>query len=321
MDQITDLAAKQNYAVIPEFKLDGQRGLESRRILDAQEEICLVLNDQAGQLDDWREHVIQLLSKPLVDEDDDEITGEEYDDSTKLQDEILVYAQLLRTVIADRQLALSGQVNTLVEHEIKNAERLAKIGEGPFPERFLELLEIRNQIKPPFTPGFPLYSSRGVISELRALALKLRNDASRGNARAAAELCIVESHMSSIQSELAEQNKVIVQLEREIERFTDAVNARLDYYRQLQDVSDMVADYDGPTDERALARVLGQEEILRAKLATAQAKHRYRRSSLYEPPRSRPELTPRQCSISRRQTRLTSNGLALFAKPHSPSAF
>lgn len=52
------------------------------------------LNEQADVIDDLREHVIQLLLKPLVDADDEgEITGEEYEDSTKVQDHLMVYSR------------------------------------------------------------------------------------------------------------------------------------------------------------------------------------------------------------------------------------
>jgi E3 ubiquitin-protein ligase SHPRH len=277
MDKIKDLATSQQFAVIPEFQFMDKKGIESRTIIDATEEIAGVLNDQADQLDEWREHVIQLLLKPLVDEDVDEneITGEEYEDSTKLQDEILVLIQFLRTAIADRHAALSGQRNELVEHELKTAERLALDGEGPFPEKFLDNLKVREAIKPHYSEGDSLCSVRGIISELRGLHVKLRHESATGSGRARTELAIVESQMKFVQAQLAAQLKVTTAMEQELEQFTGTLNARLEFYRQLQGLSDMVAEYDGEANGETLAIVFGQEESLRAKLATAQAKQRY----------------------------------------------
>jgi E3 ubiquitin-protein ligase SHPRH len=67
------------------------------------------LDAQANQIDEWREHLIQILLRPLVDEDDGlEVNGDEYEESTKLQDEVMVYVHALRTMIADRHKYLTG---------------------------------------------------------------------------------------------------------------------------------------------------------------------------------------------------------------------
>ncbi|KAK3378045.1 SNF2 family N-terminal domain-containing protein [Podospora didyma] len=275
MEKLANSAAEQDFAVIPESKPVNQKGLETHKIVDALEQLGEALSRQADHLDDWREHVIQLLLKPLVDEENDEITGEEYEDSTKLQDEILVYVQVLRAAIADRQTVITGQKNYLVEHETKAATRMAKDGDGPFPEKLLELFEARDAIKPPSVEGDPLSSLRGLISELRGLTVKLRSDALTGSSRAATELAIVSHLLKLTQQEQTEQGKAAAKMEQEVERFVNILNARLEFYRQLQAVSDMVAVYEGPSDDAALQAVLRQEETLQKKLATAEGKHRY----------------------------------------------
>lgn len=300
MGRLASAAAQQSFAVIPEFKSISQRGIESRRVADALEELGASLNEQANQLDDWREHVIQLLLKPLVDEESEETTGEEYEESTKLQEEILVYLQILRTALADRQAAITGQKNFLVEHEIKVAARMASEGNGPFPERLLQLLKIRDAIKPPFVEGDPLGSLRGLVSELRGLSVQLRHEAAAGSVRAANELAIISSLFKTMLSQQAEQTKAARAMEKEIQRFMDTVNARIEYYRQLQEVSDMVGEYDGPLGDReldaALRDIQRQEEDLRAKVAAAEAKHRYCKFSRRKIPRHE-WLTARRQSV------------------------
>ncbi len=278
MEKLFNAAAQQAFAVIPTFKSVGKKGIESRRVADALEELMVALDDQAVEVDDWREHVIQLLSRPLVDEENDEITGEEYEQSTKLQDEILVYLQILRIALADRQAAVTGQKNFLVEHEMKVAARMATEGDGPFPEKLLELLKVRDFVKPPFVEADPLTSMRGLVSEMRGLSAKLRSDAST---RAANELVVVSDLLKSTLRHQAEQSKAATAIEKEIERFMDTLNARIEYYRQLQEVSDMVGEYEGSLEAKALDAALQavqrQEEGLQTKLATAEAKHRYRK--------------------------------------------
>jgi E3 ubiquitin-protein ligase SHPRH len=275
MDGLAESASRQDFAVIPELESIDQKGIESRRIVEVFEGFCGILNEQANVLDEWREHVIQLLLRSLVDEETDEITGEEYEQSTKLSEEILVYVQALKTVLADRHQILSGQPNFLIEHEYKGAVRLATEGEGPCPEKLLELFQIRDQLKPDFEDGNELSSLRGIIAALRNLSTKLQPGAGSGNQRSVAELAIVTHQLKIVQKQLTDQSKAITSIEKEAELFTNTMNARIEFYRQLQAVSDTVADYEGDKTDQALQNVRRQEEAAQTSLSVAQGRHRY----------------------------------------------
>lgn len=279
MSEISRKASEQQFAEIPELLVKTERGIESGRIIDNLEVLYGELNDQANAIDEWREAVIQLLLKPLLDEEDEiETTGEELMDSAKIQDELMVYVQALRAVIADRLDAMSGQTNELIKHETQASLRMAKEGEGPAPQKLLELMEIRTRIKPQTVDT----SMRAAISEFRSLGLRLGNE-ERRTQRVAAEHTITLEHLKSTQTMLREQSKVATALETEIERFSATMNARLEYYRQLQSVSDSVLPYDGAKTEDALQRLIKTEEGLQRKLASGEGKHRYRKCILAFP--------------------------------------
>lgn len=78
------------------------------------------------------------------------------------------------------------------------------------------------------------------------------------------------------QAQIQAQTKAINAMERENDHFTKAMNSRLDYYRQLQAVSDSVAPYEGPTDAQAIANYVRAEESSSKKLTSLEGKHRYR---------------------------------------------
>ncbi|KAK2602150.1 hypothetical protein N8I77_008706 [Diaporthe amygdali] len=277
MKKISDAAYKQSFAVIPEYKSVDKRGIESRAVVEDLEELAAALNEQADQLDDWREHVIQLLLKALVDEDDEvEITGDEYEDSTKLMEEIVVYIQILRAAIADREEAVTGAPNELVKHEARVSLQQAFTGEGPFPEKVIELFAVRDRIKPqPPREAKELHSLRAVVAKLRTMTVKLRHDAANGSNRAKLELEIVSEQLKTTQKQLSEQQKVTQAMASELDLFTSTMNARVEFYRQLQNVSDSVAPYEGPTGDAQMNILLGQEETLAEKLEASNAKHRY----------------------------------------------
>jgi len=116
---------------------------------------------------------------------------------------------------------------------------------------------------------------RAAISDLRGLQTRLTRDTAP-TAREAVEARIVAAHMASTHAQLTEQNKAASALESEIESFKTAMNTRLEYYRQLQAVSDAVLPYEGAKTDEATAKMTQTEEDIRRKLSSAEAKHRYR---------------------------------------------
>ncbi|TLD16730.1 uncharacterized protein PgNI_02379 [Pyricularia grisea] len=278
MTRIEARAKKQDFVVIPELTCDLRPGVETMSIVDRVQVLCETLNDQANWLDEWRERLIGLLCKPLIDEEE-EVTGDEYGDSTKVQEEIIVYVQVIRATIADRLAAMSGQqVSKLVVDETRVSLAQATKGEGPAPELLIELLATRDKIAP--GPGSD--SIRGFLGELRTLATSLR---SQGSGRAQLELGIVEKLQKSLADQSWDQSKAHTALESEIDKFTTIMNARVDYYRQLQAISDDVSPYDvildkdGERDEDATARAMfslkNEEERLAQIVEKVGTEHRY----------------------------------------------
>ncbi|KAI0201296.1 SNF2 family N-terminal domain-containing protein [Astrocystis sublimbata] len=249
MKKLQERADTQSFIEIPDIIVSDIHGIETGRTAEHLGILAGSLNEQADAIDDLRENVIQLLLKPLVDaEDDQAITGEEYEDSTKVQDHLMVYSLTLGALIGDRQEALTGLPNERIRYEVNVAEGMAKEGEGHAPEKLLELLEVRAEVKPQ-PRGTSL---RGIIGQLRELSTELRHNATEGSNRARAELQIVNTQLRAAQDILTKQTKATMSLEKDLEFFTSAINARVEFYRQLQDISDSVAtaDIQGDFDSR-----------------------------------------------------------------------
>lgn len=273
MNTIAQKASTQAFVQIPEFLSNPpQGGIESHRILERLDELAIAFDNQAEVIDEWREKTIQFLLKPLVDEGDDvEITGDEYEQSTKIQDEVLVYVLALRAIVSDRSEALTGIENKLIEYDVNLALRLAKKEEGHCPEKTLELLGQREELR----PSKDLGSVRGIVAELRTLQTSLNSDSLRGSQRAQNEMSLVVQQLHATQKQLSEHVKVTAALEKEVELFTTVMNTRVEYYRQLQSISDSVAPYDGPDDPNIETRMKRDEEDYATKVASARSKHRY----------------------------------------------
>lgn len=271
MSTIKSGARNQSYVTIPNFTpLRFSGGIESRNILSRLEDLTDRLNRQAEQLDEWREKMIELLTLPLVDQDEDDLQGDEYEISTRQQEEVYVYLEALRALVADRHDALSGQSNELIKHEMAFALQRANEGAGHSPDLLKQLLAVRAGLK----PGEDLGSIRGIVTELRVL-----KSTQNGSSRANTEVTMINSVLQTLQNDATKQAKAVTGLERELDIYRDTMNARLEYYRQLQTISDAVAPYEEELSEDILRTTLeemrGDEAKLQAKIEISKARGRY----------------------------------------------
>lgn len=297
MKTISEKTQKKQFVHIPKMKPHiYSRGLESYRLLNKFEDLCTALNANAEQYNEWRDVMVKLVSQSLIDQEENaELEGNEYEWSTKHQDEMYVYMESLRCMYADRNDALTGQRNTLISHEVKMGIIQAQKGEGPSPQLFLSIMKRRSEL----IPDPQLGSLRGIVSELRSLATSLEWQASGSSSRARAELELVGMILKNAGQMLSEQLKVSTNLEREVEMFRDTMNNRLEYYRQMQQISDTVAPFDEesagkPLDEILFAEKLQQEEGIDAKISSLRSKRRY---LIHLRDESDPEDSSRICII------------------------
>ncbi|KAK5952669.1 hypothetical protein OHC33_006261 [Knufia fluminis] len=272
---------KNTFTILPNLEYsddDDFGGIESRKVFEKLYHYCKAMNEQAEQFQSMRAKMTDMLCRVLIDEEEGvELTGEEYEDSTKHQDEMYVVMEMLRALFADRSDAISGQENLLLKQETKQFLRSAKEGEGPAPDLMIKLLGQREKVRiDPSQQG----SLRGITNEIRSLASSLEWQESVST-RAKAELVIVNRILQHVQKLQAAQAKSINALEQEVNLFRDTMNARLDYYRALQVISDMVApigkeeDVGKPVNQAWVDRLSGVEETAAKKLSVAMSKKRY----------------------------------------------
>lgn len=299
IDSIHVRKSTNGFVAIPslDYSVDDFGGIESRKVFEKLYNYCKAMNVQAEQFQDVRGKMVDMLDRTLIDKEDNiELTGDEYEDSTKLQDEMYVLMEMLRALFADRSDAISGQENLLLKQETKTFLRQAKENEGPSPELMIRLLTEREAKR--IVPGRD-GSLRGIMTEIRSLATSLEwQESTSGRARA--ELSIVNKLLDFVQKTLATQSKAITALEQEVNFFRDAMNARLEFYRALQRISDMVApigeeDHVGrPIDTAWLSRLRVAQEAASKKLSVALSKRRY---LLHLKNESETDGTARICTI------------------------
>ncbi|OCT54437.1 SNF2 family helicase/ATPase [Cladophialophora carrionii] len=256
----------------------GLGGIESKKIFEKLHLFCEAMNVQAEQFHALQKKMADFLGQALIDEDEGvELQGDEYESSTKHQDEMYAYMEALRALLADRNEAISGQENMLIKQEMKQFLSVAKEGEGPAPDVMLRLLAEREQKR---VKASEFGSLRGIVAQLRQMVSSLQWQEGNNQNRASHELAILERLLKHMQQLGAAQVKALTALEQDVNHFRDTMNSRLEYYRALQKLSDQVAPYREDSigqllDDRLYQSFLADEMRLQQKIDSISAKLRY----------------------------------------------
>lgn len=288
MKRIGTLVTKDNFTKMPQVKrLKDFGGIESRRIVETSDALFTVVTEQGKIIDTWRAKMAEYLLKPLVDKDDAEIemTGDEYEDSTKLQDELYAYFDAIKAVQADLNTFITSEDAVLIDYEVKQRIRDVKTWLDPevpeerkptpphAPELTLELCAIRNKFRARKQDGF---SIRALIHEVRSIETSLQMYESGPRA---AERNMMHNHLVSLQSVFSSFSKALLGLEKEIDLFRETQNQRLEFYRQLQELSDDVQPHKEVLDETldlvGLQIATQKEEEQSVALAKLKTQERY----------------------------------------------
>ena len=230
-------AAEQGF---PEVEEAG--GMESCKVFDDLDRVAYHYNKLISQVLEWRDELVKLLSRPLVDDAadvvDDSTQGDEYEKSTLEQDEAYARMDVFRAAVTDLSELLTGHQNALVKTDVDTWQKLADSGKGHAPDLMKKLLETRRFLISHRYTG----SIRGALARLKSIKYNLHRVKGRDTRQNLEEIIIdrVEGHF---RESLSHQQTIMENLSRDVSSFINVVNARLGFYRQLQHISDLVAPW------------------------------------------------------------------------------
>ena len=266
------IAATKN-TTVPTIDLNQVEQFPSGASIDVEDLCARVdgivegLNQQAEMIKEVYEKTSGLLSLPLVDQEDtQDLQGDEYETSTKQQDDLYVHVDIFRTLIADRHAIISGQKNMRIDYEMTKLRKDAKKNLGHSPELLLQLETMRNVRR----PAPELGSMRGLLARTREL---------KATSRGSSDSTILISLSRILHDISRSQGERVKALEKQSEIFTVAMNSRVDYYRQLQHISDTVQphekDYSDTERQSELAKLFQKETKIQEKSGNLKSKARY----------------------------------------------
>ncbi|KAH0605121.1 uncharacterized protein H6S33_005103 [Morchella sextelata] len=253
-------------------------GIETQTLLYDMTDIATTLNAQADLITQWRTQLLELLAKPILDEDtnddDEKDRGNEFEISVSDQELSERLMTGIRVLLADRAEALSGEAsNALIRHDIQ-ADLARK---GLHQTFFVEMMARRESVRLPAQVG--CRSLKAGIAELRHKVAGFRG----GGGRLAMQRELVEEELKVLGEVVGTQVEVNKKLSNEIMFFRNVTNARKEYYSQMQAISDTVAPFEPEVffsrsvriDDALFQKLLNEEKALAEKITKAKSKLRY----------------------------------------------
>ncbi|XXZ97957.1 hypothetical protein QA089_000437 [Meyerozyma guilliermondii] len=238
---------------------DETVGIRQTLYFDKVKRISDQLNAQALVINKWMSTLVEILCKPLVSHDKDP-NGEEYEQSIVDQDLASCYLHALTQILSDRGESVNGNENATKITTIQKSQEKKEFeleASRVHDKDFLEQLQAER-----------LAVKVNVRSSLQELVLELRQleNETEGEEILDREATQVYHEMlnsmgQKIRNIFENQKLALVLLQRELNLSCNAVfNSRIDYFKQLQLISDSVKTKHFSMDQEALDLKLVQRQ-------------------------------------------------------------
>ncbi|PFH49282.1 hypothetical protein AMATHDRAFT_148016 [Amanita thiersii Skay4041] len=288
MDQLERVATEEPIdedALYIETPLLEKGGISSHKLMQEGDHIIDVLNGQTELLLEWRTSLISLLTQKL-NNGDSKADGEEYQRDLDNQGEAEAYMQAYTALLADRTQALSSERNLLAAHEVRERRQrstnAAKRAADWLDEDW-ELLDEGVEKRPEHEVLLAELSEKRkeLLLQLNGRAIKsvivnLQSILDSGKKISAPEKVLIKDAITTLRRFMHEQNAQLEKLQTDLVAIRKAFNQRVQYFRQLQEISDAVREVDqGRTVEEAIQECTNEWRELQARINTNRARYRY----------------------------------------------
>ncbi|KAG6895597.1 hypothetical protein C0992_000477 [Termitomyces sp. T32_za158] len=246
-----------------------------------------VLNEQSALLWEWRTHMTALLTQKLASSEDTP-DGEEYQRTLDNQGEAETYIKSYSALLSDRRQALINERTLLAAHDVREKKlRQTKAAANAFTAALLELPSKTNEDGTEPQPEHEVLHAQ--LLQKRKDLLKLLNkrsiksvlvDLNAAATRIARETdpekVALKELVAQLRQLLKDETALMDKLDADLLLIQKAFNQRILYFRQLQEISDTVAEVEWEdTILNALVQATVERDGLDAEINKSRARHRY----------------------------------------------
>lgn len=215
-------------------------GIKPKFFLNRVNSLVDQLNNQASMINSWMSELIKILCAPLLSFENDP-NGEEYEKSIEDQDKASCYLHLLNKALVDRSECLNGKdgsSKTIISAQKQQEQRDFDMELGLINDKqFLNNLEEQRKSMKPVSKS----SYQDLLYEIRDIETDLKDEERIGSTSANLEIEVLLDISGRLRTLYDNQKLSQVLFQKEISVNCNAVfNARIDYFKQLQQISDSV---------------------------------------------------------------------------------
>lgn len=215
-------------------------GIKAKLFFNRVNSLVTQLNNQAIVINEWMGELIKILCMPLLSFEKDP-NGEEYEKSIEEQDKASCYLHLVNKMLIDRIEAINGKESSTKIVSAQKQQQDQRDFEMEMDrindKSFLNNLEQqRKSVKPVSKASF-----QDLLYEVRDIESDLKDEERIGSTSANLERKLLYEMGERIRGIYDNQKLAQVLLQKEVSVNCNAVfNARIDYFKQLQQISDSV---------------------------------------------------------------------------------
>ncbi|KIK58778.1 hypothetical protein GYMLUDRAFT_45086 [Collybiopsis luxurians FD-317 M1] len=227
-----------------------QGGIRSAGMIEELHEIIEnVLNEQTDLLWEWRSKIYSLLTQSLNPGGEDDADGQEYQRTLDNQGEAETFLQAYAALLADRREALTSERTVLAAHDARET-KLRKTKAALKATAAVDKLDIPEdvEIQPEHQVLYKELSEKHkpLLAELNGRAVKsILVDLTGALARTGErdpERPLLLSAIADLRKLISSQQTMMEKVTADLALFRKAFNQRVLYFRQLQEISDSVAE-------------------------------------------------------------------------------
>ncbi|TBU46840.1 SNF2 family N-terminal domain-containing protein [Dichomitus squalens] len=273
----------------------GRGGLKSYHLMEEGNELIEgLLNEQSALLWQWRQKLIALLTQPLGNKGDDDADGQEYSRSLETQGEAEAYLQAYAALLADRRETLTAERTLLAAHDVREVKaRKTKAARKAEASEYValndpEVIQLDRLDDQEMLPEHEVIAKtlnderKALLDEfdpgraIKSVLVDLNHIVVNSQKKDDPERIMAQEGVAKLRSLIAEQGKLIDRLQSDLAHLRKAFNERIAYFRQLQEISDTVAEATFETTlQDSIMDLREKQTQLDTKIKAARARQRY----------------------------------------------
>ncbi|KAG8798840.1 hypothetical protein FRC17_007306, partial [Serendipita sp. 399] len=252
-------------------------GILTDIIFEDEQQVIDILNEQTRILFEWKDHVIELITQPLITEAEPEDEKTPYERAIEIQQECEAFLMAYQSLLADRRelmIAERTQLAALEDREVR-VRKTAAASKAQKDEEKVAVSEEKLILNGLDKARHALRNSvqgRALKSTLVDLGNVIDGELSSEE-----EIAIAKMESTRLKRLLQIQGKQMDRLERQLAPIRKTFNERIEYFRQLQAINDSVTAATWEEDSLEEAIVNSAEGIasLERSVNARQARQRY----------------------------------------------